>query len=58
MPDGYLNGGLLEIMHIGNKYIIRFTRQNVNSITAPELYLGSVASNNPTEITWKKVTIT
>lgn len=58
MPDGYINGGLLEIIHLGSRYIIRFTRQNTNSIATPDLYLGSVASNNPTEITWKKVSMT
>ena len=57
MPDGYLNGGLLEIIHLGSRYIIRFTRQSINSIATPDLYLGSVASSNPTEITWKKVTL-
>lgn len=56
MPDGYTNGGLLEVIHLGVRYIIRFTRQNQNTIATPELYLGSVASSNPTEITWKKVT--
>lgn len=57
MPDGYQNGGILEIIHLTNRYIIRFTRQNQNSIATPDLYLGSVASSNPTEITWKKVTL-
>ena len=58
MPDGYTNGGLLEVIHLEARYIIRFTRQNQNSIATPELYLGSVAASNPTEITWEKVSTT
>ena len=59
MPPEYLNGGTLFISKVNERLIIRYQRQNANSVLEPPTeYIGTTENGNPTTLKWFSTTLT
>ena len=59
MPPDYMNGGTLFISKVNTRLIIKYQRQNANSVLEPPTeYIGSTENGNPTTLKWFSATLT